>query len=55
MGDRMGDRPDKPWGRGTNQDKLKFFIQDDEQTMLYTPEDFSGNKWFGKWSELLTM
>ena len=43
----------KKWGRPDNKEKLKMFIQDEEQTMLYSPEDVTGNKWLGQWSRLI--
>ena len=37
------------------KDKLKFYIQDDENTMLYNPADMHNNKFFGTWSKVLTL
>lgn len=34
---------------------LKFYLQDDENTMLYNPGDMYQNKFFGQWSKVLTM
>ena len=30
-------------------------MQDDENTMLYRPEDYSGNKFLGQWSKVFTL
>ena len=43
----------KQWGRQDNKEKIKMFIQDEEQSHLYSPEDATGNKWFGSYSKLL--
>merc|ERR1712166_1005920 len=41
-------------GRPTSQDgKPYFYVQDDENTMLYRPQDMHSNKYFGTWSKLL--
>ena len=34
---------------------LKFYLQDDENTMLYNPGDMYQNKFFGQWGKVLTM
>ena len=34
---------------------LKFYMQDDENTMLYNPSTMSSNKFFGQWNKVLTM
>ena len=34
---------------------FKFYLQDDENTMLYNPSDMHANKFFGQWSKVLTM
>ena len=44
----------KPERQDTSK-KLKFYMQDDENTMLYVPEDMGNNKFFGTWSKLLTI
>ena len=36
--------------RVTNDKKNQFYIQDDENTMLYKPIDMHLNKFFGTWS-----
>ena len=41
--------------RKDNSDKLKFYMSDDENTMLYVPDDMNNNKFFGTWSKLLTI
>ena len=45
----------KPIERREAKDKLKFYIQDDENTMLYVPQDMHNNKFFGTMSKLLTL
>lgn len=45
----------KQFGRPDNKKKLEWFMQDDENTMLYKPEDYSGNKFLGQWSKVFTM
>ena len=43
-------------GRPTSQEgKPYFYIQDDENTMLYRPQDMHSNKYFGTWSKLLSL
>ena len=37
------------------KDKLKFYMQDDENTMLYVPKDMHNNKFFGTYSKLLSL
>ena len=34
---------------------MEFFIQDDENTMLYSPHDYNGNKFFGSWSRIANL
>ena len=41
--------------RPTNDEKLKMYIQDDENTMMYKPLDMGHNKFFGTWSRMLNM
>ena len=38
-----------------NSKDFKFYLQDDENTMLYNPSDMYTNKFFGQWSKVLTM
>ena len=45
----------KVYGRPDNKEKLRFFIQDSENTMQYSPVDYTGNKFIGTWSKLLDM
>lgn len=42
-------------GRPENDQKIKMYIQDDENTMMYKPGDMQNNKFFGTWSKLLTL
>ena len=41
--------------RQTNEQKLSFYIQDDENTMMYKPIDMMGNKFFGTMNKALNM
>lgn len=41
------------FGRPDNKEKLRFFIQDDENTMSYSPTDYTGNKYVGTFSKLV--
>ena len=34
---------------------MKFYIKDDENTMLFNPADMHHNRFFGQWSKLLTI
>ncbi len=43
------------YGREDNTHKIKTFIRDTEHTMTYSPNDHSGNRFFGTWSKLLNM
>lgn len=43
----------KQFGRPDNKSKLEFYIQDSEQTMLYKPTDYTGNKFIGTYSKLI--
>jgi len=43
------------YGREDNTQKIKTFIRDSEHTMTYSPNDHSGNKFFGSWSKLLNL
>ena len=47
----MSTKPDRQLAK----DKLKFYMSDDENTMLYVPQDMENNKWFGTWSKLLSI
>ena len=42
----------KAYGRQTNQEKLRMTIQDDENTMMYTPLDYTGLKYLGTVSKI---
>ena len=44
-----------PVERKTTDEKLKFYIQDDENTMMYRPQDMHGKKLFGTWSKLMSI
>ena len=43
----------KSFGRPDNKEKLRFFIQDTENTMQYSPTDYTGNKFIGTYSKLI--
>ena len=45
----------KSFGRPDNKEKLRFFIQDDENTMSYSPTDYTGNKFIGTYSKLVDL
>jgi len=47
--------PGQRFGRPTNKEKLKVFIHDEENSMMYRPEDYHGNKFFGTWSKVLSI
>lgn len=44
-----------PGQRHESSEKIRTFIRDSENTMTYSPNDFSGNKFFGSWSKLLNL
>ena len=41
--------------RKTNETKLQFYLQDEENTMQYKPIDMHMNKFFGTWSTCANM
>lgn len=43
----------KQFGRPSNQEKQRFFIQDTENVMQYSPQDYTGNKFIGTYSKLM--
>ena len=43
------------YGRADNQEKIETYIRDSENTVLYSPNDHTGNKFFGTWSKLLNL
>ena len=45
----------KPFGRVKNDERLEFFSQDAENTMTYSPHDYTGNKYFGHMSKLVNL
>ena len=45
----------RSYGRPNNQEKLRFFIQDSENTMQYAPTDYIGNKFLGTYSRLVNL
>lgn len=38
-------------GRRDNTEKIRTYMADDENTFMYEPESYSGNKFFGQWSK----
>ena len=51
----MSNSASKVTGRQTNDTKMQFYMQDDENTMLYKPLDMHHNKFFGTWSKAAMM
>lgn len=45
----------KNFGRFDNTEKLRTYMRDDENTMMYRPEDYTGNKFFGQWNKLMNL
>ena len=45
----------KEFGRPKNTEKLRFYIQDSENPMSYSPQDYNGNKFIGTWSKLTNL
>ena len=45
----------KQFGRVTNDQRYDFFIQDSENTMTYSPHDYTGNKYFGTFSKMVNL
>ena len=45
--------PNTDYGRPKNDKKLTYHIFDEENTMLYSPADYTGNRWFGTWNKLI--
>ena len=43
------------YGRATNKEKTTYYIYDSEQTMMYRPQDYTGNKFFGVWSRVAAL
>ena len=41
--------------RKTSDEREKFYIQDDENTMMYRPSEMHGNRFFGSVSKLLSI
>ena len=45
----------KTFGRPDNKEKLRLHIQDSEQTMQYSPTDYTGNKVIETYSKLINL
>jgi phosphoribulokinase len=43
------------YGRQDNTEKIRTYIRDSENTMTYSPNDHTGNKFFGTWNKLLNL
>ena len=39
-------------GRPDNTEKVKVYLQDDQQPFLYSPTDTTGNKFLGQWNKV---
>jgi len=42
-------------GRETNEERIKFPIYDSEHSATYSPNSFTGNRFFGTYSKLYTL
>ena len=42
-------------GRVTNNEKIRTYMRDDENTMMHLPEDYTGNKFFGMRSRIMNL
>ena len=43
------------FGRPKNDKKIKMLVNDDENPLTLSPADYTGNKFFGTWSKVMTM
>lgn len=43
------------FGRPKNDQKIRMYMRDNENTVMYTPTDYTGNKFFGTWNKALTL
>ena len=43
----MSNQPGKTFGRQKNDEKMRQYIRDKENTLLYAPADYTGNKFIG--------
>ena len=41
--------------RPKNTEKLKFHMYEAEQTILFSPADYTGNKFLGSWSKIYNL
>ena len=41
--------------RPDNSEKLKFYMRDSENSMLFSPIDHVGNKFFGTWNKVINL
>ena len=51
----MNGLPNNTHGRPTSDKKLQWHMMDEENTMLYSPVDYTGNKFFGSWNKLVLL
>ena len=47
--------PSQQYGRPDNKEKLRLNIYDSEQPLMYTPTDYTGNKFIGTYSRLINL
>ena len=47
--------PNANYGRPKNDKKLIYHINDEENTMMYSPQDYTGNRWFGTHSKTILL
>ena len=44
------------YGRQMVQDgKLRMYMRDNENTMMYSPQDYTGNKFLGAWNKVMLL
>ena len=43
------------FGRVTNDEKMKMYIRDSENTMQYSPENYTGNKFLGLYNKVVML
>ena len=44
------------YGRQLTQDgKLRMYMRDNENTMMYSPQDYTGNKFLGAWNKVMLL
>ena len=48
-------QPGEQFGRLKNDQKVKMYLRDAENTVTYQPQDYTGNKFFGSWNKVFNM